>query len=166
MLYRSNTTADRVRELFNYDPRSGCLTWKKTNSNRVKEGDRAGCAVGKYRAVYIDGVRYVEHRVIWLFVTGVWPYDQIDHRNLDKHDNRWTNLREATNGLNQCNRRTYASNKCGVKGIRQTPNGNWQARISLNKKTINLGTFTSKEKASSVVREAARRHHGEFARTS
>jgi hypothetical protein len=51
----------------------------------------------------IDGKQQRVHRLIWLYMTGEWPKDQIDHINNVKHDNRWKNLREADNQLNHYN---------------------------------------------------------------
>jgi hypothetical protein len=50
-----------------------------------------------YRAIRVDGGLYLEHRVIWLLVTGVWPEGVIAHVNGDGHDNRWNNLRHVAN---------------------------------------------------------------------
>jgi hypothetical protein len=49
-------------------------------------------------------------------MTGEWPKTQIDHINLDKADNRWCNLREATQSQNFANTRILASNGSGFKG--------------------------------------------------
>lgn len=50
-------------------------------------------------------------------MTGQWPKHQIDHRNGNRADNRWENLREATNGQNRQNARVNKNSWTGVKGV-------------------------------------------------
>src|SRR5262245_61099747 len=89
----SNPPADRsltahyARKLLCYDAETGVVTWRVKASNRVNKGDRAGCMRNDYRVVRVDGGLYLEHRVIWLLVTGAWP----PHSNGNGHDNRWGN---------------------------------------------------------------------------
>lgn len=47
---------------------------------------------------------FLAHRLVWLYMTGKWPENQIDHDNGDATDNRWVNLDDVTrskNGMNQ-----------------------------------------------------------------
>ena len=79
---------------------------------------------------------------------------EIDHKNGNGLDNRRSNLRLATSGQNKINRKSI-----GVSVV----NGKFRAFICVNKKNINLGTFTSFEKALQVREGAANRLHGEYA---
>ena len=81
-------------------------------------------------------------------------------------DNRRSNLRIATSAQNLWNRGPMKNNKAGVKGVWQDKRwGSWQARINVNKKAINLGTFKTKLLAAKAYSDAAKIYHGEFART-
>ena len=101
----SSLTAERLRDLVHYDPKTGAFTRKVRTAQRHQVGDRAdflvksGGAAG-YHRVSIDSERYQAHRVAWLYVYGVWPKEMIDHRKDVKSDNRIANLRFADSQLN------------------------------------------------------------------
>src|SRR5262249_14466090 len=97
-------TATRVRELLDYDPDSGWLTWR-TPRNGTRIGARAGSLKSDgYRRIKIDGTNYAEHRVIWLLVTGRWPDRDIDHIDGRRDDNRIAFLRDCSKSENVRNR--------------------------------------------------------------
>jgi hypothetical protein len=52
----------------------------------------------------IDGHTYKLSRLAWLYMTSEWPRGEIDHANRDPTDDRFCNLREATNRQNQANK--------------------------------------------------------------
>src|SRR5262245_60609943 len=85
---KQTLTAQYARRLLTHDNGAGVLTWRVKASNRVNKGDRAGCWRHDYRAIRVDGGLYLEHRVIWLLVTGSWPDGVVAHVNGDGHDNR------------------------------------------------------------------------------
>lgn len=58
------------------------------------------------------------HRLIWLIMTGEEADDMIDHKNRNKKDNRWCNLRKVTRAQNVHNSKIPSNNKAGVKGVR------------------------------------------------
>jgi HNH endonuclease len=47
---------------------------------------------------------YRAGRLAWLYMTGEWPKNQIDHINRDKADNRFCNLRDVTQTENMRNK--------------------------------------------------------------
>ncbi len=111
-------TADRLKELLSYDPETGIFVWAKLSGRRARIGDRAGSfnlSLG-YRVIGIDGERHYEHRLAWLYMTGEWPSEDLDHENCDKSDNRFSNLREATDSQNLANVANWAHNTSGLKG--------------------------------------------------
>lgn len=160
----------RLLELLRYDCNSGHLFWKERPNtaswNATYEGRRAGsrCSRG-YREIAIDNRTYLEHRLIWKLVTGEDPNGQIDHVNLDKGDNRFSNLREATVSTNQCNTRPRAQS--GLKGAHWNRfRGYWQSAIKFDGRTVNLGRFDTAEEAHAAYCDAAKRYYGEFARAA
>lgn len=107
-------TQSRVLAMFNYDAVSGELLWRIRPSIRscARIGDLAGCVNSDgYLQVKTGGKAYIAHRLIWLYVTGEWPSDQVDHRNGDRLDNRWENLRVVTGAVNSQNRKKSRSGR-------------------------------------------------------
>jgi hypothetical protein len=152
-----------LQEIINYNPESGIFTWARPRP-KIQVGSRVGYLHHRgYRNLEIDGKHYSEHRLAWFYMTGKWPKDQIDHINGNRSDNRFENLREATNGQNRANSKT--SNAFGLKGIsfkkklKKTP---WQATIRHNRKTIYIGCFRTPEEAHAAYTKKAAELHGEF----
>lgn len=111
-------TQERLRELLTYRPDTGEFVWRKKTSNRVKIGERAGrVAVNGYRGIRIDNTLHYAHRLAYLYVTGGWPSEQIDHINRVRDDNRWCNLRPATCSENQQNLGLAPTNTSGYRGV-------------------------------------------------
>ena len=99
-------------------------------------------------------------------MTGAWPAAEIDHVNSDGFDNRWSNLREATRAQNTRNTRAHHNNRSGMKGVYfEKRIGRWYARIMVDRKQHNLGSYDTAELAHRAYCEAAERLHGAFART-
>lgn len=72
----------------------------------------------------------------------------VDHINMNKLDNRKCNLRIADKKINSINRGLQSNNKTGYKGVYHDRRyGTWNARVTVNRKTIHLGTFQTKEEA-------------------
>lgn len=93
---------------------------------------------------------------------------EVDHINADTLDNRRSNLRLCTTVENFHNRGKYANNTSGYKGVYwNIRHQKWYALIGLNSKLIYIGCFgQDKEAAAHAYDEAARKYHGEFARTN
>jgi hypothetical protein len=160
-------TVDLLNHLFEYDKETGNLIWKIKPSSRghhVKAGDIAGTLKSHgYLCVGINYNSYRAHRLIFLMHKGYLP-KTIDHINGDKLDNRIENLRAATVGQNQHNRKTNANNTSGYKGVSWNKAlKKWTARITLERKIIHLGYFANVEEAAEVVRKAREELHGSFA---
>lgn len=160
-------TRDRLLEVLNYDPMSGVFRWKVRNSNRVKIGDVAGVIAEGYVKINIDGVRYPAHRLAWLYVFGAWPDGRLDHRDLDRSNNRIDNLRIATQSQNSANRAMQANNKSGFKGVSwSTKRQKWAVYLKKEGKGRFLGYFDDPEDGHLVWLKAAEEAHGEFLRAA
>jgi hypothetical protein len=153
-------TQEYLKSLLSYDPDTGHFTWINRRFH-IKAGARAGCADHRgYIFIGIDGKLYTAHRLAVFYVTGTWPPRDTDHRNRDKSDNRWDNIRVATRTQNNGNRK--ASNR--LKGASQKPNGRWMAQIVHDKTHYYLGLHDTAEQAHEAYRRMAVKLYGEFAR--
>ena len=157
-----------LKTLLNYNADTGIFTWLASGKGR-EASLRAGRKNTKdYIRITIEGVVYSAHRLAWLYMTGDWPSVQIDHKNLIKSDNRWSNIRLATKAQNQLNK-TKISKKCAspYKGVTQYKNASgkcWKAECRLNGKKIYLGSFYSEEDAAVAYNQYASNIHGDFFR--
>jgi len=98
-------------------------------------------------------------------MTGTFPKKAIDHRDGDRTNNRFSNLREATMAQNAGNSKKSKNNISGFKGVSwHREQGKWRAEISCQNKRYWLGFFTSALEAHQAYAEASRRLFGDFAR--
>lgn len=111
-------TQKRVKELLDYDPETGLLTWKVNKGRGAKVGGKAGSnCINGYLYVGIDSKRLLIHRVVWLWYYGYFPENEIDHINRVRTDNRICNLREVSRSCNSHNSCVPMSNTSGIKGV-------------------------------------------------
>ena len=159
-------THDRLTHLLRYDRLTGKFIRRVSTAPRALAGMEAGDIDGRgYRRLRIDRKRYLAHRVAWFYVTGKWPEKEIDHKNGDKLDNRWRNLREAEVCENRRNSRVHKDSVSGHKGVSlNSTSGKWRARIWVEGQEVSLGAFETPEQAAEAYASAAKRHFGEFAR--
>ena len=132
-------TQGTVHQLLDYNPETGELKWKVSRGSR-KVGGVAGTASNGYLVVRVNGKLYRNHRIIWLWVYGYFPENQIDHINRIRSDNRIDNLREVSQTCNNRNCGMSSNNKSGVTGIHWfTRCSTWQSFIMVDYKRKHLG---------------------------
>jgi hypothetical protein len=155
-------TQEFLKDILSYAPETGVFTWLIAPSQRTKVGMVAGGISTKgYRKIRVGGARCSASRIAFLYMTGRHPKGQVDHVNGVRSDDRWENLRECTNGENQCNSGVRKDSGTGFKGVK-LGQSRYIARISKNGKRHYLGSFSTPEEAHKVYCEAADRLHGEF----
>jgi hypothetical protein len=156
---------DELLRLFSYDLATGDLRWRVRSGPRA-EGQRAGTVNWRgYLVVGIDHIYYYTGRIIWKIMTGNDPEVWIDHIDGDRTNNKWVNLRLATNGQNLHNSKLRSDNKSGVKGVHwDVRHKKWRAIISVNKQHIRLGRFNTINEAEMAILSERAKLHGEFAR--
>ena len=150
-------TQARLKELLHYDAETGIFTWIKPSCNRVKAGGIAGykCKTHGYIFIGVDNVNYRAHRLAWLYMTGEWPENQIDHVNHLRSDNRWNKLRSVSHQENSKNAPIRSTNKSGVTGVHfHKPLKKWVAYITVSGTRIHLGLFNCIT-AAAISRKAA-----------
>lgn len=160
-------THDRLKTLLSYNPESGHFIWLVSTSNRALVGTVAGCLCRKsgYVLIGIDGVVYKANRLAWFYMTGEWPAGIVDHRNTIRNDDRWDNLRLATQAQNLSNRGAQKNNTSGFKGVSEYAPGRWCARVTASGKTRRMNGFSDPADAAMAYARMANEVHGDFART-
>jgi hypothetical protein len=158
----SDLTAEYVRSILRYNPESGLFCWLtgRYGGNLAGTVQKSG-----HIRINIAGKGYLTHRLAWLIMTGEWPVNDIDHRDINPGNNRWSNLRLADKTKNGLNRTKTSRNKSGLKGVAfHKASGKWSAAIGVNYKQKWLGLFDSPELAHAAYRNAAQELSPDFAR--
>lgn len=144
-------TQARLKELFHYNPETVIFTRLIKTSNNAKVGEMTSLKRSHGYIVFsVDNVLYRAHRLVWLYVYGELPKEQIDHINHIRDDNRISNLRLATNRENSLNKPLTNRNKSKVFGVTWHKAANkWQVHITVDDKSNNiyLGIFSDKFEA-------------------
>ena len=171
-----------VKRLFDYRA-DGALIWRERPLsdfaterawkiwNRRFSGAEAGYINGKgyrYVRITLDGKtrQYKAHRLVFAWHNGVFPAEEIDHKNHDKLDNKIENLRavsRAENNRNASLRFDSTTGVCGVYWYKRDKK--WMAHIQIDKKKINLGYFEDFDDAVAARKSAEKkfgfhRRHG------
>lgn len=149
---------DELKRHLSYDPDTGKFKWLIfSNGRRSEPGSirRDG-----YISIMFEKKNYLAHRLIWFYMTGKFPDFQIDHINGLTSDNRWRNLREATNKQNQENLKIDCRNKFGLPGVTYHKRDKvFRAQIKHNGKKIWLGGFPTAELAHEAYLKAKAKYH-------
>lgn len=174
---RKSLTYTIVREFLDYNPITGVLTWKPRARRWFGSNHQCNAFNGKHagkeaftaysdkkrkvRGGLILGQSYLAHHVIWLWVTGAWPNTGVDHKDGNPENNRWRNLIEAPQSINNKNARRRSDNKSGINGVYPAQTGTgYTASIGTGSgQWTRLGTFPTKSQAVRA-RRAAERFYG------
>lgn len=166
-------------EMLEYLPKIGRFRWLKAPNwnKKVKADGLAGWTHSgmsgrpnptglMYRYITLKNRQFAEHQLVFFAETGSIPIG-IDHKNGNGLDNRFSNLRVASNSQQIMNTPCRLDNISGYKGVTWTKNARgryqWRVRIGFNGKRIHLGWFDDKEEASRVYRLKAEELFGEYA---
>lgn len=154
-------TSERLRELLDYDPETGVFT-NRFSRGAAKAGAVAGRSIGSsgYLRIMVSGRHYLAHRLAWLYMTGEWPKEEVDHINRDKIDNRWANLREATRTDNAINQ--IRSSRALPRGVRRAKS-RFQASLKVDGQFVHLGNYATPEEAHAAYLDADKRFRSGFA---
>jgi hypothetical protein len=161
-------TQARLKERLHYDPVTGIFTWKEvrySNSlantliNARDVGRRAGTNLKGYVNIWLDGRGYGAQRLAFLYMTGRWPVEQVDHINRNRSDNRWCNLREVTLRENLLNKSVYSNNTSGIPGVNwHKRDKKWYVRINTAAGRKHVGAYESIEEATAARKQAEKKY--------
>jgi hypothetical protein len=156
---------ETLRDFISYDKNTGKFHWTRPARYGARPGDVAGSMrKDGYWRIGFRGRQYLASRLAWWLVMGDWPSRYIDHANGIPLDNRFSNLRPATQSQNMANRR--GSRPAGMKGVIPRPSGRFCSVVTCNGKPHYLGTFDTAEEAHAAYAAKAAILHGNFARTA
>ena len=158
-------TQARLKELIVYDPETG-LVAQKPRKGVSDTSFKSGADHNRgYKQIGVAKKVHLVHRLAWLYMTGEWPANDVDHINGDRADNRWANLRQATSAENKCNSRMRSDNTSGVKGISWEAKANrWRAEIWHEGKKHYVGVSKNIDELLPKLEARRKELHGAFAR--
>lgn len=147
---KEHLTHAELRARLRYDPDTGTFV-RYTTGRAVGTLDKDG-----YVRVRFQCRDYSGHRLAWFYQTGSWPRE-IDHRNGERSDNRWGNLREVTREENAQNIRA-GRGRSKLLGAHARAGG-YEAKIRVKGRTQYIGFFGSASQAHAAYVAAKRKFH-------
>ena len=147
---RSDLSAEEVRRALSYDPETGEFRWRTR-----RDGQIAGClnAAG-YRVIGVNGRLYRANRLAFCACSGDVPLPgmRVDHINRSPSDDRWLNLREATQSANMQNT-ARPPGKSGFRGVYPVPRSKknpWRVQVNLDGEALHFGQYPTAEIAAAA----------------
>lgn len=162
---KANLTADELRLALYYDPETGVFLRRVNSRRRPNQMIPTGCkTTNGYTAISLRGYAYTAHRLAWLYMTGAWPENDIDHIDGVRSNNQYRNLRDVKKSTNAQNRRRQSVYKStglplGVTLKRVTLEKPYAATIRVDGRKKSLGYYRTPEDAHQVYLAAKREHH-------
>jgi hypothetical protein len=149
--------AEQIRAAIHYNPETGIFT-RLTRASNMPPGSTAGTLDAKegYVVVRVLGKRFLAHRLAWLYMTGNWPAQEVDHINRVRNDNRWENLRDVSRATNALNRRAVQANRQGCVYWDGRKGGRWYGMFSHKKQKYYAGSSRCRDEAIRLLNEKRR----------
>ena len=134
----NNMSQEQVKEIYSYNPDTGDFQ-RKGGYIGIEETSN------KYLRAHYMGKTYSVHRLIFIYMTGIAPANDVDHIDHDRQNNKWSNLRLVTRKQNMQNASRSKANTSGFTGVCWCKQqSQWQAQIMVDGKLKKLGRFNSK----------------------
>jgi hypothetical protein len=138
---------ERLKELgYTYDMNTGEIFGKRNKLIRRNRDGYIQINMGKEYG-YLAG-----HHFAYWWVYGTVDFEQLDHINRNRSDNRISNLRTVTNQQNQFNKDPKGYYWHKIQKV-------FRAVIRYNGKLIDLGSFHTKEEAKKAYLQAKSKYH-------
>ncbi|EJW8486840.1 HNH endonuclease [Salmonella enterica] len=167
--FRSDPPPDDIRDLIEY--KEGAIYWTEQAKKDVKtrKDGPLGC-VDHFGYLYTNlragennkRRRYFIHRLIYWLVTDEWP-EVIDHKDRNRLNNDFDNLRASTVQKNCRNRSNQTGSKSDFVGVHPTPNNNYRVSVRIAGKQYFISGYKD-EKTAALARDIlAHMFYGDFA---
>jgi hypothetical protein len=137
-------------------------TWNSRFAGKVAGWELNGARGKRYICLTLDYNKFLAHRAAWKMMTGKDPISKIDHEDGNGLNNKWDNLREATQSQQHQNKKIKSDNQTGYKNVRRLPHGRYAAYIKVDGKFKHLGVYDTPQEAHEVYCTVAKELHGEF----
>lgn len=98
--------------------------------------------------------------------TAITGFDETDHDNQNRLDNRKFNLVSVSRSQNRQRGRKRANTTSGFRGVYRNTRNKWTAQININGKPRSLGSFSKEVDAAKAYDVAARIYYGNRAATN
>jgi hypothetical protein len=159
---KKDITAETLRDHVLYEPATGVFTrkifpkWEKfPDTSKPIGSDCHG-----YLSFSVCGKTRLAHIMAWLYVTGSWPDREIDHKDRNRANNKWDNLRLATPAQQRQNAGKRRDNTSGYVGISKNKRKSiWIATIQVGGKRKYLGCSQDPKIAGEMYLKAKREYH-------
>lgn len=156
-------TQQTLKEKLKYDKNTWIFTWVNQVGS-VQAWAKAWAKCNWYIRIKIQEKNHYAHRLAWLYEFWEMP-ELIDHKNLNRNDNRICNLRIASKSDNQRNRPLNKNSTTGLKGVKYSA-GRFEAQCSVNWKWIHIWTYKTKEEAHMAYINYTKKVYWEFQRSA
>jgi hypothetical protein len=131
-----------LKELVEYNPETGVLMWRVARPRADQWSNVGSLTPQGYLRTSIRGRAYFVHSLIWLYVYGYFPENDIDHIDRVKTNNCLGNLRVVSKCCSAQNKSVYKNNKSGIKGVHWcNTTQRWRVCIVLSKGQRVIGSF-------------------------
>lgn len=175
MLSKFNNIPTELRAYFGYDPETGKLYYKfyyagddltrqqKSWNTRYKDKEATGWINNNYIRISFKTRQFYLHQIAFAIMVGYIP-EEVDHKDLNKLNNKWDNLREASHAENASNMKMRRNNKAGMKGVSWSKwTNSW--RMDFQHNNVKYHSFhPTKEEAYKAYCEKSAELHKEFGR--
>ena len=159
-------TQEELKQKLSYDPHTGDFVWivrTRGKGGMIEDGTKAGFINDGYVLIGIGRKKFFAQRLAWLYMTGEWPGFVVDHKDRNRANNSFGNLRPATWIENCRNKSLRSDNKTGITGVSfDSARGGWAARIRVGEKYLSLGRHVEKQDAIDARLAAEIKYFGEF----
>lgn len=156
-------TQELLKSMFCYSPETGeFVRTKDTYRSVFKEGEIAGYKHSDGAIyIHINYKMYKAHRLAFLYMNGEFPESGVDHIDGNRANNKWANLRPATQAQNAQNLALRTNRGgTGYTGVTFDRGRNkYQAKIQASGKVMHLGRFETAEQAAEAYSAAKLNHH-------
>ncbi len=148
---------DELREWLALDESSPTgISWLKSKGSRAPKGSPAFTCIGSdgYYTGRFNNAPVRAHIIMWALKYGVFPLGDIDHKDRDRLNNKFSNFRVVS--------RKHNLENCGGKGFSYDKRRNkFCAYISLDNVKKNLGSYlTELDARAEYIRAKLKYHEG------